>query len=80
MPLYISIAGLAYFYLSNKHTLGAVFGRDLTAPGALAERLAHMTEVVLGYVRKPSSPTAKAGSGGTPHAASIAKTTLRRPA
>jgi len=80
MQLYISIAGLAYFYLSNKHTLGAVFGRDLTAPGALAERLAHMTEVVLGYVRKPSSPTAKAGSGGTPHAASIAKTTLRRPA
>ena len=25
MQLYISIAGLAYFYLSNKHTLGAIF-------------------------------------------------------
>ena len=29
MQLYISIAGLAYFYLSNKHTLGTIFGRDL---------------------------------------------------
>ena len=56
MQLYISIAGLAYFYLSNKHTLGAVFGRDLMSAEALAERLAHMTEVVLGYVRKLPSP------------------------
>ena len=29
MQLYISIAGLAYFYLSNQHTLGTIFGRDL---------------------------------------------------
>ena len=50
MQLYISIAGLAYFYLSNNHTLAAIFGRDLMAPDALAERLAHMTAVVLGYV------------------------------
>ena len=33
MQLYISIAGLAYFYLSNKHTLGAIFGRDLMTQG-----------------------------------------------
>ena len=59
MQLYISIAGLAYFYLSNKHTLGAIFGRDLMAPDALAGRLAHMTEVVLGYVRKPQGDAHK---------------------
>src|SRR3982751_5655952 len=29
MQLYISIAGLAYFYLSNNHTLSAIFGREL---------------------------------------------------
>ena len=51
MQLYISIAGLAYFYLSNKHTLRPIFGRDLMAPGALDERLAHMTAVVRRYVQ-----------------------------
>ena len=51
VQLYISIAGLAYFYLSNKHTLGAIFGRDLMQPQALAQRLAHMTAVVTSYVR-----------------------------
>ncbi len=50
VQLYISIAGLAYFYLSNNHTLSAIFGRDLMQPTALQDRLAHMTDVVLGYV------------------------------
>jgi AcrR family transcriptional regulator len=76
MQLYISIAGLAYFYLSNKHTLGAIFGRDLMSAEALAERLAHMTEVVLGYVRKP--PLRAARAAGTPRAAPIAKINHRR--
>jgi AcrR family transcriptional regulator len=50
MQLYISIAGLAYFYLSNNPTLSVIFGRDLMAPKALAQRLSHITEVVMGYV------------------------------
>lgn len=49
LQLYVSIAGLAYFYLSNNHTLSAIFGRDLMAPKALSERLSHITEVVMGY-------------------------------
>jgi len=51
LQLYISIAGLAYFFLSNNHTLSAVFDRDLARPAARRERLAHMTELVLGYLR-----------------------------
>jgi len=51
MQLYISIAGLAYFYLSNHHTLGAVFGRELMSGDSLAERLAHILDVVTRYVR-----------------------------
>jgi AcrR family transcriptional regulator len=51
LQLYISIAALSYFYLSNNHTLSAVFGRALAAPRAQAERLRHMTQVVLGYLR-----------------------------
>jgi len=50
LQLYVSIAGLAYFYLSNNHTLSAIFGRDLMAPKALQQRLSHITEVVMGYV------------------------------
>jgi AcrR family transcriptional regulator len=50
VQLYISIAGLAYFYVSNNHTLSAIFGRDLMAPKARGERLSHMCDVILGYV------------------------------
>ena len=50
VQLYISIAGLSYFYLSNNSTLSTIFGRDLMSAKALAERLSHITEVVMGYV------------------------------
>lgn len=50
LQLYISIAGLAYFYLGNNHTLSAIFGRNLLSPRAKAERLSHMCDVILGYV------------------------------
>ncbi len=50
VQLYVSIAGMSYFYLSNNHTLSAIFGRDLMTPKARHERLSHMCEVILGYV------------------------------
>jgi AcrR family transcriptional regulator len=52
VQLYISIAALGYFYLSNRHTLSTIFERDLLAPKSKAERLKHMTELVLGYLKK----------------------------
>ena len=52
VQLYISIAGLGYFYLSNRHTLSMIFERDLLAPKSKAERLKHMTGLVLGYLSK----------------------------
>jgi hypothetical protein len=42
---------LSYFYLGNNHTLSAVFGRDLATPQSHAARLAHMADLVLGYLR-----------------------------
>ena len=51
MQLYITIAGLGYFYLSNRHTLSAIFGRDLMAPRYREARMAHMIDVVLGYLK-----------------------------
>lgn len=50
IQLYISIASICYFYLSNNQTLSTIFGRDLRAPKAMAQRLSHMTDMVLGYV------------------------------
>ena len=52
VQLYISIAGLGYFYLSNRHTLSTIFERDLLAARNKSERLKHMTELVLGYLSK----------------------------
>lgn len=50
VQLYISIAGLSYFYLSNNFTLSTIFDRDLMSPKAKVERLSHMTDLVLGYL------------------------------
>lgn len=52
VQLYISIAGLSSFYLSNQHTLSVIFNRKLLAPTARAERLRHMTDVILSSLRK----------------------------
>jgi AcrR family transcriptional regulator len=50
VQLYVSIAALGYFYLSNNHTLSTIFGRDLLAARARAARLAHIKALVLGYL------------------------------
>lgn len=50
VQLYISIAGLSYFYLGNNHTLSTIFDRNLMAPKARMERLSHMSDLVLGYL------------------------------
>jgi hypothetical protein len=51
VQLYISIASLGFFYMSNRHTLSTIFGRDLSAPAALQTRGDHIAEVVLGYLK-----------------------------
>jgi AcrR family transcriptional regulator len=51
IQLYISIASLSYFYQSNSSTLGVIFGRDMLSEGSKAERLAHMTDLVLAALR-----------------------------
>ncbi len=49
--LYVSIAGLCYFYLSNVYTLTVAFGRDLRSPAAMKERIDHVVDFVLAGVR-----------------------------
>ena len=50
LQLYISIAGMCAFYLSNNYTLSSVFDRTLADPARRPARLAHMEDLVLGYV------------------------------
>jgi len=47
VQLYISIAALSFFYLSNSATLSVIFGRDLLNKEAKDERLDHMIGLVL---------------------------------
>ncbi len=49
--LYISIVALGYFPLSNRHSLGVVFGRDLVTDASIVGRKEHIQELILGYLR-----------------------------
>jgi TetR/AcrR family transcriptional regulator len=49
--LYISIAGLSYFFFSNNRTLSAIFGTNLGDTKAVAVRRRHVIEFALGALR-----------------------------
>jgi TetR/AcrR family transcriptional regulator len=49
--LYISIAGLSYFFFSNTPTLSAIFGKDLTTPAVKRARRKHVVDLVLQALR-----------------------------
>jgi len=51
MQLYISIAGLGYFYVSNMKTLSVIFQRDLGQFALVQEREAQAVQMVLDYLR-----------------------------
>jgi AcrR family transcriptional regulator len=50
VQVHISIAAIAYYYLTNRFTGSIVFERDLMTKAALAERLAFNTDTVLRMV------------------------------
>src|SRR5437879_3859458 len=49
--LYISIAGLRYFYFSNTPTLSAIFGKDLSSQSARQARRKHVVDLVMHSLR-----------------------------
>lgn len=49
--LYISILSLSYLHLSNRYTLSITYGRELNDEQWLAERRAHVTDMVLCYAK-----------------------------
>ena len=56
LDLHMLISGFCFYRVSNRHTLGAIFGRDLQAPeGATAHR-GMIVEAVLRYLAPPPPP------------------------
>ena len=51
VQLYISIAGVSYFFFSNIHTLSVIFAVPLEAEDNISVRRAHVRDVILGYLR-----------------------------
>jgi len=49
--LYISIAGLSYFFFSNTPTLSAIFGKDLASPAVKRTRRKHVVDLVVQALR-----------------------------
>ena len=51
VQLYISIAGLSYFFFSNTPTLSAIFGKDLTSKVSKSARRKHVVDLVMHSLR-----------------------------
>jgi TetR/AcrR family transcriptional regulator len=51
VQLYISIAGLSYFFFSNTPTLSAIFGKDLTSKASKNARRQHVADLVMHALR-----------------------------
>jgi TetR/AcrR family transcriptional regulator len=50
VSVYLTIAALGYFYLSNRHTLSTIFGRELQAPDAIKAWGEHIVSVTLASI------------------------------
>ena len=51
IDIHASISALTFFNVSNRHTFGLIFKRDLTDPKVAAARRASITEMVVRFVR-----------------------------
>lgn len=51
IELYISIAGLGYFFLSNQYTLGRIFNKKLATQKGIRERKEHNVQVIMAYLQ-----------------------------
>lgn len=51
LHVYLSIAGMAFFYFANIHTLSRIFNRPLASPADTAERRAHIVDFTLCSIR-----------------------------
>ncbi len=53
VDIHASISALTFFNVSNQHTFGLIFKRDMQSPANLAKRRRSIVEMVLRFVRAP---------------------------
>ena len=53
VDIHASISALTFFNVSNQHTFGLIFGRDMQAPVHLALRRASIVDMIVRFVRAP---------------------------
>ena len=58
LQLYVSIVALSVHHINNAATLSATFGRDLTKADWLAERRAHVVDMIMSTVRRGAGASA----------------------
>jgi TetR/AcrR family transcriptional regulator len=51
VELYIAVAGMSYFFFSNRLTLASIFGRDLSKPRSIASYRRHIVALVMNGLR-----------------------------
>ena len=53
LNLYISVAGMSYFFFSNRSTLSNIFGRDLASTTSVARYRRHVVDFALAGLKQP---------------------------
>lgn len=51
LHVYLSIAGMSFFFFANNHTLSRIFSQPLGSEAAVSERRAHIVDFVLNAIR-----------------------------
>jgi TetR/AcrR family transcriptional regulator len=51
LQIYLSIAGMSFFYFANLHTLSRAFDVDLSTPRGISKRRAHIVDFALNALR-----------------------------
>jgi len=52
LQLYVTLSGMGYYIVSNRHTLAATFGRDFNANAERADMVRLNTEMLLAYLMR----------------------------
>jgi hypothetical protein len=55
LDLHLLISSFCFYRVSNRHTLGAIFGQDPAAPPRAEAHRRMVVEAVLGYLRRPAA-------------------------
>jgi AcrR family transcriptional regulator len=63
VQLYISITAQSYFHVSNRHTLSAMFDKNLASPEWLAERRRHAQDVLMTWLMRDAPAEGTCGRG-----------------